>query len=485
MPQLYVRSDAWSLKADDPIITYYARAVAAMQAMPAADPASWSYQAAIHGTYATPEQPLWNECRHGTWYFLSWHRMYVYFFERIVRRVVIEQGGPASWALPYWNYEGPNSDNTLPMAFRDPRNRDGRPNPLYVAERAPGINAGAGLPPQVTSAAVALSRPLFTGASEFGGGVTSPFGQFWSSTGRLEATPHNAVHNAVGGPDGWMSDPDTAAQDPVFWLHHANIDRLWWVWRQQPGRTDPADRAWRGQAFSFFDADGSQVSLTGADVEDIVAQLDYTYEQAAPAPAAAAEREGIQVNWPAPWPPRPAEEPAAGTAPEPARDLLGASERPTSLVGDPVTVPVAIDDRAARALASAPGATRQHRAFLDLEDITAERNPGLVYGVYVNLPDQASDADLAGHHVGNVAPFGVERARSPRGGEHAHGLRESIDITGLLDRLAREGRWSDGRRITVTLRPLTLEPPAGQPELARPAHRDRPIRIGRISVHYA
>jgi tyrosinase len=33
----------------------------------------------------------------------------------------------------------------------------------------------------------------------------------------------------IGG-DGWMSDPDKAALDPIFWLHHANIDRLWAAW---------------------------------------------------------------------------------------------------------------------------------------------------------------------------------------------------------------------------------------------------------------
>ena len=50
------------------------------------------------------------------------------------------------------------------------------------------------------------------------------------------------VHVLVGGSDpnsnlpGLMSDPDTAGLDPIFWLHHANIDRLWEVWRQNPTR---------------------------------------------------------------------------------------------------------------------------------------------------------------------------------------------------------------------------------------------------------
>ena len=77
----YIRVDVWSLVPTDPIITYYADAVRAMQAKPATDVTSWSYQAAIHGTHATKTQALWNECRHGGWFFLPWHRAYLYFFE--------------------------------------------------------------------------------------------------------------------------------------------------------------------------------------------------------------------------------------------------------------------------------------------------------------------------------------------------------------------------------------------------------------------
>jgi len=33
-------------------------------------------------------------------FFFSWHRMYLYWFERIVRRM----SGDDTWALPYWNW---------------------------------------------------------------------------------------------------------------------------------------------------------------------------------------------------------------------------------------------------------------------------------------------------------------------------------------------------------------------------------------------
>jgi len=44
--------------------------------------------------------------------------------------------------------------------------------------------------------------------------------------------PHNSVHNAIGGPDGDMADTDYAAFDPIFWFHHANVDRWIDVWQR-------------------------------------------------------------------------------------------------------------------------------------------------------------------------------------------------------------------------------------------------------------
>jgi tyrosinase len=482
MPE-FVRVDVWTLAEDDPIIIAYGDAVAAMQAKPDSDPTSWAYQAAIHGSLASAPLPLWNQCRHGGWYFVSWHRAYLYYFERIVREQVIANGGPADWALPYWNYDGGGDHNTLPPAFRDPTRPDGSPNPLYVAQRAPGINAGGGLPASITTPAFALSRPSFTGASEFGGGVTSAGGQFWSQTGRLEQTPHNDVHVVIGG---LMGDPDTAAQDPIFWLHHANVDRLWWLWQKQ--HQDPADSRWSKQAFDFVDVGGSAASLDGAGVESVAA-LDYSYDHhRLRIPWPPIFRERPPVRWPFPWPERPQRPgPIRERAIEPQREIVGASAEPVRLTGAAVRVPVRIDGRVSRSLRQDAQARQpEHRAFLDVEDIDADRDPGVVYGVYVNLPADAGAEDLAAHHVGNVSMFGVERARDPRGDEPGHGLRVSMEITDLLDRLASDGSWTDGEQVDVTFRPITLEQPAGSPELAADTgHADLPVTVGRVSVHFA
>ncbi|KAF2501891.1 Di-copper centre-containing protein [Lophium mytilinum] len=45
----------------------------------------------------------------------------------------------------------------------------------------------------------------------------------------LEAI-HNNIHNFSGG-SGYLGDPSTAAYDPLFWLHHCNVDRLLAIWQ--------------------------------------------------------------------------------------------------------------------------------------------------------------------------------------------------------------------------------------------------------------
>ncbi|KAI9868865.1 MAG: hypothetical protein M1813_004716 [Trichoglossum hirsutum] len=42
---------------------------------------------------------------------------------------------------------------------------------------------------------------------------------------------HNNVHNWIGGDSGQMNDVPVAAYDPIFFLHHCNIDRLYAIWQ--------------------------------------------------------------------------------------------------------------------------------------------------------------------------------------------------------------------------------------------------------------
>ena len=181
-----------------------------------------------------------------------------------------------------------------PKAFRNPTLTGGGPNPLY-AHRHAGINAGGGLASSITSPTFALNRATFTGSSEFGGGVTSPLGQFWSQTGRLEQTPHNDVHVAIGGrweiqiprrkirSSGCIMRTSTACGGACN-----DITPI------RPSRHGPGSRS---DSWMW----GVPASLAGAGIEDIAHQSGYTYDHVSPpVPAPVSVSGRPPVRWPSP-----------------------------------------------------------------------------------------------------------------------------------------------------------------------------------------
>jgi hypothetical protein len=474
---VFVRREAWALQsvtAFDPITLAYANAIKVMQARPASDPTSWIYQAAIHAAFAPPPAGApWNTCQHQGWFFLSWHRMYLYFFERIVRKAVRDAGGPADFALPYWNYDRPFPGNSLPPAFRAPTLPDGTSNPLFIAapRRSATLMAGGQLPATATSPAAALANTNFSlpsSAPTFGGGRVGP-AHFGGALGLLETTPHNVLHPTIGGPSsgqcagGLMTDPRCAALDPIFWLHHANIDRLWNNWLALAGgRANPTESAWLSQQFVFFDETGNQVIMRGADVVDSAAQLRYVYDDV-PAPGAFAMDEGI-------------EDAGQAEPPEPP-ELAGATEAPIVLVGEPASVSLTIPARS-RSLVAAAAADRTRQLFVGVEDIEAEQDPGLAYAVYLTGPRGQR------RHIGNLSFFGIHTLNDPdRAHIGAPGFRHTFDATGAVDTLRAEGAFDAGS-ITVTFEPIHVLPPPGRETAAefQSAAPTPPVRIGRVSL---
>lgn len=238
-------------------ITALRAGVAAMKALPVTDKTSWQYQAAIHGTtLPAAGKPLWNTCTHSpspdAVFFLSWHRMYLYFFERILRA----KSGDPNLTLPYWDYQ---TSAAIPSPYRTPANAT---NSLYHASRAASMNGGGSLPASIsTSINNALNNV-----------------NYMTFQSALEG-PHGSVHGAIGGAGGDMSAVNKAALDPVFWLHHTNIDRLWEAWlRKCGGRTNPTDATWLNKTYSFIDETGATVNMTGSQVVSTASSLGYRYD---------------------------------------------------------------------------------------------------------------------------------------------------------------------------------------------------------------
>jgi tyrosinase len=458
----YVRRDVYTLDPAGPEAEALRTGIAAMQAHPVTDATSWLFQANIHGTNDEPPaetaeaaSATWSTCQHGSFFFLSWHRMYIYHFERILRAA----SGQPEFALPYWNYSVP-AQRALPSIFREPADVS---NPLFVPQRRtrdPNINGGESVPAAITDVSNAFSFTNFaspTGSGlSFGGQIVPAPRHFSSPHGRLEMQPHDIIHVVVGG-SGWMSDPNFAARDPIFWLHHCNIDRLWNRWLSLGGgRVNPTENAvWMDQSFAFFDETGSMIQMSGRDVVQSAEQLNYRYDDE---PLGA-----VRVFVAASMIESETGAPVADAQEETPADTAGVS---VTLGPGTTTVSVPVEGAPARLASEATGA---RPIVLDLSDIEYEMPPALWYEVYVNLPETETPSARSPYFAGNLAFFAV--APHHHGQEGQTGQLD-MEISGVLDRRAGQGLGTAGEvNVTFVAR--------GEGEQGA---SERPVRIGRLRV---
>jgi tyrosinase len=252
---------------------------------------------------------------------------------------------------------------------------------------------------------------------------------------------------------GLMGDPSTAGLDPIFWLHHANIDRLWNRWADDSDNVPPGQSAWRNQRYGFFDQAAAAQSLTSKDVLSTVQQLNYRYDDD-PKPFEEIERV-----------------PKGPIRRRPPAELVAASEGPTRLVGRPVSVPVVVDEKAdVRRLQQEMAPTR--RIVLSVEHVDAKVNPGVVYGVYLEGLHPEKPV-----HVGNVSLFGIERIHRREGVEEAHDLRLDFDVTDVV------GDQVDKLRdVRVRFAPIRLDAESRRRVAEEATEVHPPIEVGRVSI---
>jgi tyrosinase len=90
---------------------------------------------------------------------------------------------------------------------------------------------------------------------------------------RLDQNPHFFTHFGLGGD---MAEFSTVGGDPMFYLHHANIDRLWESWNRL-GNTNPTDPKYLNRTFAYGDRSGKRVDLPVSS-GDRTSQLAYGYD---------------------------------------------------------------------------------------------------------------------------------------------------------------------------------------------------------------
>ncbi|KXN70488.1 Di-copper centre-containing protein [Conidiobolus coronatus NRRL 28638] len=172
---------------------------------------------------------------HGSPGFFVWHRKFIREFEKAL------QGVDPSIMLPYWDW---TRDSQAPERSQ-----------LFAANNMGG-NGGSGSGGCINNGPFAGWRVQSANSGcvsrYFGRGTTIPswtapeilnsdlnvqqsYDRFRS---RIEGTGHALVHTGIGGNNGDMSFM-YSTNDPIFWLHHAFIDLIWYEWQQRnPSRAN-------------------------------------------------------------------------------------------------------------------------------------------------------------------------------------------------------------------------------------------------------
>jgi tyrosinase len=348
--------------------------------------------------------------------------------------------GDDAFRLPYWAWEK-EGQNVLPAPFREAMYQ-GAANPLFDATRVQAVNRGQPLRPHSPSGSfatdweAALATTHFTRSVlelSYGGLQTAKatMGQRPASSrshGVMEARAHDLVHDAVGGAEGNMGDPDTAARDPIFWLHHANVDRLWnrWLDNKNHHLPDPvADKDWYDQAFPFYDESGKPVVVTVREILKRAgdeARYDDDPRILAAAPAAAREK-----------------------AMEPKIVSLGAVQPMLKLTTTTFTKTLELGEDARpklmAALAAPRAATEPPAVLLRVEGIKPPKDVRLTFDVFLlkrgEKPSKRS-------YVGPISFFG-RRGDGAHGHGDGEGFTQGFDVTGMVEKLrtANKGRLPD------------------------------------------
>ena len=328
------------------VVSSYKKAVTAMLQLPPTDPRNWYRNAFTHIF----------DCPHGNWWFLAWHRAYIGWFERKCR----ELSGDDTFALPYWDWttapripsvmfeDALDPHNSLFIASFDAFKQHFNPavkslfrsfSPAQKGELAhrglttsaafwtaaqdmffdransrgltasnPDFDSATKKTVAIATIRSALRATTFTGFSSGKSANHSGSG----TKGILESQPHDNVHGAIGGPGASAFMVSFLSPvDPIFFVHHANLDRLWDVWTRRqkalgrPNLPQGADlAAWSNERFRFYvDEKGQPVTKTSPSDYEAMSVFDYDYAPgsgedqvpaaavaAAPTPPAAARR---------------------------------------------------------------------------------------------------------------------------------------------------------------------------------------------------
>lgn len=260
---------------------------------------------------------------------------------------------------------------------------------------------------------------------------------------------------------GWGSF-ETAGLDPLFWLHHSNIDRLWNVWRKA-GHPNPSTSSWLADVtFPFHDSSGNIVTHIAKDVVDSTADpLSYKYEdESDPLGTADSTPRILSVG--------------ERSIPE----MVGATTKPVTLAGKPASTRFAVKEPTGPARTLAAGGAPP-RIYLNVENITGPHHH-TSYSVYLNLPPDAQPSKHPELLPGNMPLFGVAQASRATDKHAGSGLHYAFEVSKLVRKLEAKGDW-DPKNIRVSFIP-DYEDAAAERTLS--VEPKKTLQVGRVSLYH-
>ena len=196
------------------------KAYRTMASMAPSNPRSLAFQAWLHQYYCCKHPEGSSEIIpgavrniHSTSDFLPWHRAFLFFHERIIQSV----SGDRNFRLPVWDWESP-CGYQAPWAYDPGLLPTGMPCVCEARKEAVY---------QVNSSVLQGWLQSANDAEFMGQPAPQPPNTSTADPGCAYMGPHSNVHIVL---NGYMRQVEVAAVDPVFYAHHANVDRYWEHW---------------------------------------------------------------------------------------------------------------------------------------------------------------------------------------------------------------------------------------------------------------
>ena len=227
----------------------------------------------------------------------------------------------------------------------------------------------------------------------------------------------------------------TAVKDPVFWLHHSNVDRLWEEWRSMcGGRTNPTDTTWLNKTYTFFDETGTAVNMKGSQVVEISTQLNYRYDDRAPVISCPAARISLAAREPL-------------LKKEGAVELSGQTQT-TDFVNESPAVLESFIRTKNRNTFNFNSTAAPERLTMLFDGVGIEQMPQGVIEVYMNLPAGVTPTSTSNYFVGLLDLFTAQHnAMHHTAAEQAN---EPLEMDATKVALAQGLTILDLRNATVT-----------------------------------